>query len=269
MGRCNGGGGRRHGGGGYQEGQNKGTKTGKAGHGRSGAHDATSSKREEQKRDKLGQPLNHGPWRNGYWVGSGKPQTEAQSVSMAEEQLAALSLLTTQAAVPAAAQGASGSASAAASAPSAPSTQRRSARSHAAGSTQPTPRAADAQSEAQQRESERLLRAQTVLDGMASHEAMRATRASLPAAASRAAMLDAAESSQAVVVCGETGCGKSTQVPQFLLEAAVARGAGAQCTVLIAQPRRVAAISLAQRVAAERGEEVGGVVGYSIRHEAA
>ena len=45
-------------------------------------------------------------------------------------------------------------------------------------------------------------------------------------------------------------------------------GRGAMCTVLIAQPRRVAAISLAERVAAERGEAVGVSVGYSIRHEA-
>ena len=54
MGRCNGGGGARHGGGGYQDGQAKGTKAGKRGHGKSGQHDATTSTREVQKRDKFG-----------------------------------------------------------------------------------------------------------------------------------------------------------------------------------------------------------------------
>ena len=57
MGRCNGGGGARHGGGGYQDGQAKGTKAGKRGHGKSGQHDATASTREVQKRDKFGKPL--------------------------------------------------------------------------------------------------------------------------------------------------------------------------------------------------------------------
>ena len=94
MGRCNGGGGRRHGGGGFQEGQNKGTKSGKAGHGKSGAHDSTSSQRELQRRDKYGQPLNYGPFRNGYYVGGEKkPTAEAQDVGIAQEQCAALSLV--------------------------------------------------------------------------------------------------------------------------------------------------------------------------------
>ena len=48
----------------------------------------------------------------------------------------------------------------------------------------------------------------------------------------------------------------------------VEAGRGGACTVLCLQPRRVAAISLAQRVAAERGEKVGGTVGYKIRLEA-
>ena len=56
-------------------------------------------------------------------------------------------------------------------------------------------------------------------------------------------------------------------MPQYILEDAVARGVGGGCTVLVAQPRRVATISLADRVASERGEKVGQTVGYSIRHE--
>ena len=61
MGRCNGGGGRRNGGGGFQEGQNKGTKSGKTGHGKNSGHDASQqSQRQERRFDKWGQPLNYG-----------------------------------------------------------------------------------------------------------------------------------------------------------------------------------------------------------------
>ena len=56
-------------------------------------------------------------------------------------------------------------------------------------------------------------------------------------------------------------------MPQYILEEMSAAGRGGACMVLVAQPRRVAAISLAQRVAAERGEPVGRTVGYSIRLE--
>ena len=52
---------------------------------------------------------------------------------------------------------------------------------------------------------------------------------------------------------------------QFLLEELVAEGRGGEAAVVVAQPRRVSAISLAQRVAAERGEPVGKSVGYAVR----
>ena len=123
-------------------------------------------------------------------------------------------------------------------------------------------------SAAQVRESEKLQQAQEALDASSGHATMRQTRSRLPALGSREELLSALRGSPSLVVCGETGCGKSTQVPQYILEDAVAAGRGGACTVLIAQPRRVAAISLAERVAAERGEAVGQSVGYSIRHEA-
>ena len=70
-----------------------------------------------------------------------------------------------------------------------------------------------------------------------------------------------------LIVSGETGCGKTTQLPQFMLEDAVARGAGAATSIICTQPRRISAMSIAQRVAEERGERVGGSVGYKIRLE--
>ena len=270
MGRCNGGGGRRWGGGGWQEGQNKGTKSGKTGHGKSGNHDASTTQREVQKRDKWGQPLNYGPFKNGYYVGGEKKNQSAapQTVGMAEQQLAALSLLTEKKVQPVAVASTMSKANAAQSTPGAGGASGRQQQQSTASSVASASSSAKKEmTAAQRKESERLTQAQADLDASAEHEAMRAVRRALPAHASRGELLGALATSQTLVICGETGCGKSTQVPQFILEEAVAAGRGAACTVLIAQPRRVAAISLAERVAAERGERVGGSVGYSIRHD--
>jgi HrpA-like RNA helicase len=72
---------------------------------------------------------------------------------------------------------------------------------------------------------------------------------------------------QVVVVSGETGCGKTTQLPQFILEDAIARMRGLETNIICTQPRRISAVSIANRVAEERGESVGGTVGYRIRLE--
>ncbi|CAI5509565.1 unnamed protein product [Closterium sp. Naga37s-1] len=55
----------------------------------------------------------------------------------------------------------------------------------------------------------------------------------------------------------ETGCGKTTQLPQYLLEDAVESGQGAQSSIICTQPRRISAVAVAERVAAERGESIG------------
>ena len=92
-------------------------------------------------------------------------------------------------------------------------------------------------------------------------------RAGLPAAKAKAEFLGMARRSQVVLVSGETGCGKTTQIPQFLLEEWEEGTGPDEFRVLVTQPRRIAAVGVAQRVADERCEKVGMGVGYKIRGE--
>jgi HrpA-like RNA helicase len=57
-------------------------------------------------------------------------------------------------------------------------------------------------------------------------------------------------------------------VPQFVLEHYISGGRGGECNIVCTQPRRIAAVGVATRVAAEMGERVGGLVGYQIQMEA-
>lgn len=95
-------------------------------------------------------------------------------------------------------------------------------------------------------------------------------RAKLPAWKERDNICSAMELNRVLVVVGETGCGKSTQLPQFLLDYEIACGRGASANIIVTQPRRVAAMGVAARVAQERLEDVDkspGTVGYAIRGE--
>jgi hypothetical protein len=80
-------------------------------------------------------------------------------------------------------------------------------------------------------------------------------------------ILKSIESNQVVVISGATGCGKSTQVPQIILDAMLLSGHGARASIICTQPRRLAAIGVGERVASERAERCGDTVGYQIRLE--
>ncbi|XP_044020902.1 ATP-dependent RNA helicase DHX30-like [Aphidius gifuensis] len=73
------------------------------------------------------------------------------------------------------------------------------------------------------------------------------------------------ENNQVLVIKGDTGCGKTTQVPQFIMDSYSVRGESTNCNIIVAQPRRISAISLAERIAVERKEQVGDVIGYQVR----
>ena len=94
------------------------------------------------------------------------------------------------------------------------------------------------------------------------------TRSKLPVASHKQYILETIRNNDVVILSGSTGSGKSTQVPQFLLENETAHDSK-RPYIVVTQPRRVAAISLAQRVASERGcprpGSKGSSVGYKVR----
>ncbi|XP_061673457.1 probable ATP-dependent RNA helicase DHX37 [Syngnathoides biaculeatus] len=88
-------------------------------------------------------------------------------------------------------------------------------------------------------------------------------RLKLPVLAEEQVIMEAVRENPCVVLCGETGSGKTTQVPQFLYEAGYASDTG---IIGITEPRRVAAVSMSQRVAKEMNLSTR-VVSYQIRYE--
>lgn len=103
------------------------------------------------------------------------------------------------------------------------------------------------------------------------YQKMLVGRMNLPMYQFKNAALDAINQHQVTILCGETGCGKSTQLPAFIMESQLAQGK--HCKIYCTEPRRISALSLAQRVSEEMGERKGDVgtprslVGYSIRLE--
>ncbi|TIA95877.1 hypothetical protein E3P96_03739, partial [Wallemia ichthyophaga] len=98
-------------------------------------------------------------------------------------------------------------------------------------------------------------------------EKIRQQRASLPIFTQAEEVVKSVNENMITVLMAATGSGKTTQMPQLLLDDAIQHGRGGKCNILCTQPRRIAAISVAQRVAAERGEKLGKRVGYQVRFE--
>ncbi|XP_031950303.1 pre-mRNA-splicing factor ATP-dependent RNA helicase DHX16 isoform X1 [Corvus moneduloides] len=95
-------------------------------------------------------------------------------------------------------------------------------------------------------------------------QSLQDSRRSLPIFPFRAELVAAVAQHQILVIEGETGSGKTTQIPQYLHEEGYTRGG---LRIGVTQPRRVAAMSVAARVAVEMGTKLGNEVGYSIRFE--
>ena len=100
-------------------------------------------------------------------------------------------------------------------------------------------------------------------------ETMRSTRNSLPVYSSADSILSHIRDNEVIICMAATGSGKTTQIPQLILDDYISQGSGSSCNIICTQPRRLAAISVAERVAKERGESVGrGSIGYQVRFEA-
>ncbi|GCB61548.1 hypothetical protein scyTo_0004115 [Scyliorhinus torazame] len=89
----------------------------------------------------------------------------------------------------------------------------------------------------------------------------------LPVDMHKKAIVSAIEENRVTVIAGETGCGKTTRIPQFILEKFITNNRGAHCNILITQPRRISAVSVGQRVGSEIGPSLKKNVGYQVRLE--
>ncbi|MDM8536729.1 ATP-dependent RNA helicase HrpA [Desulfobacterales bacterium HSG17] len=85
----------------------------------------------------------------------------------------------------------------------------------------------------------------------------------LPIVDKKEEIIDAVSKNQVVIISGETGSGKTTQIPKFCLEA----GRGIDRRIGCTQPRRIAAMTVSKRIAEELGEDIGQSVGYKIRFQ--
>jgi small subunit ribosomal protein S24e len=98
-------------------------------------------------------------------------------------------------------------------------------------------------------------------------KSIRDNRATLPITLRAQELLDHIRDNDVTICMAATGSGKTTQIPQLILDDYTDRGQGSRCNIICTQPRRLAAISVAQRVAKERGEELGTSIGHQVRFE--
>ncbi|XP_068494694.1 DExH-box ATP-dependent RNA helicase DExH6-like isoform X3 [Phaseolus vulgaris] len=87
-------------------------------------------------------------------------------------------------------------------------------------------------------------------------------RSKLPIASFKDIITSTVESHQVVIICGETGCGKTTQVPQYILDHMWVKGE--VCKIVCTQLQSMSAISVSKRISSERGEVIGNDVGYKV-----
>ncbi len=96
---------------------------------------------------------------------------------------------------------------------------------------------------------------------------IRDKRSELPMNQYAGRVLDIITNNSYSIIVGATGSGKTTQVPQILIEEAISKGEGSTCNIICTQPRRIAATSVARRVAEERAERLQDTVGYHVRFD--
>ncbi|XP_034188287.1 ATP-dependent DNA/RNA helicase DHX36 [Osmia lignaria lignaria] len=114
---------------------------------------------------------------------------------------------------------------------------------------------------------EKLINEYKAKQSLQEYENMMKFRTKLPSYQKRSEILELLRENQVVVISGETGCGKTTQIAQFILDDQIEQGNGSVTKIICTQPRRISAISVAERVAAERAEKLGRSVGFHIRLE--
>lgn len=117
------------------------------------------------------------------------------------------------------------------------------------------------------RENQNIIKKFTSKIKEAKYQSMLNVRKSLPAHEFKDAIVDEIKNNQVVIISGETGCGKSTQVPQYILDDWMLNYCNKNLNIVCTQPRRISAIGVAERVAEERLEHVGNTIGYQIRLE--
>ncbi|KAF2901090.1 hypothetical protein ILUMI_05097 [Ignelater luminosus] len=119
------------------------------------------------------------------------------------------------------------------------------------------------------RDDEKILRNFIIKSAESRYQKMVDVRKKLPAWNLRNDIINTINTSQVTVISGETGCGKSTQVPQFILDDWLSnfKSNDKHIEIICTQPRRISAIGVAERVADERAERIGNTVGYQIRLE--
>lgn len=90
-------------------------------------------------------------------------------------------------------------------------------------------------------------------------------RSTLPIAPFEGRIIETIRQNPVTVIAGTTGCGKTTQVPQYILDDMIERGEGDRSSILVSQSRRLSTFNVAHRIASERLSSVGQDVGYAVR----